>query len=90
LALVTVFAFALMPVPVKAYTQACWGQATAAFAQMDEMGLHSSQEPTPRNRLAIHASYLYDEGVLDASTLQALGAFLVSIDPDLIVEACME
>jgi len=90
LALVSLFALVLLPAPVKAYTDACWGQATAAFAQMGEMGLHASQQPTPRDGLANLASYLYDEGVIDAPTLQAMGAFLVEIDPDLTVEACMD
>lgn len=89
LALVTVFAFALMPVPAKAYTDACWGQATAVFAQMGKMGEHASQQATPRDGLANLAKDLYYEaGVLDAPTLQALGAWLVSIDPNLTVEAC--
>jgi len=89
--LVSLFALFLAPVPVHAYTQACWGQATAAFAQMGKMGPHASQEATPRDGLANLANYLYYEaGVLDAPTLQALGAYLVSIDPDLTIEACMD
>jgi len=90
LALITVFAFALIPVPAEAYTQACWGQASAAFAQMGEMGEHASQQATPRDGLARLAGYLYNDGVIDAPTMQALGAWLVSIDPDLTVEACMD
>ena len=90
LALVSLFALVLLPAPVMAYNNACWGQATAVFAQMGEMGLHASQQPTPRDGLANLASYLYDDGVIDAPTLQALGAWLVSIDPDLTVAACMD
>jgi len=74
----------------KAYTQDCFGQATAAFAKMGEMGEHASQQANPRDGLANLARYLYDEEVLDAPTLQALAAWLVSIDPDLTVEACMD
>lgn len=88
LALVSLFALVLMPAPVKAYSNACWGQATAVFAQMGKMGMHASQEATPRAGLANLASALYKDGVLDAPTIQALGAWLVSIDPDLTVEAC--
>jgi hypothetical protein len=75
--------------PALAYTDACWGQASAALAQMREMGPHASQQEEPRDGLANLAKYLYDDGVLDAPTLQALGAYLVSIDPDLTVESCM-
>lgn len=31
-------------------SDACWGQATAVFSQMGEMGEHASQQPTGRNR----------------------------------------
>lgn len=91
LALVFLFALLLGQSPAKAYTDACWGQATAVFARMGEMGIHASQQAEPREGLGNLANRLYyEEGVLDAPTLQALGAFLVSIDPDLTVEACMD
>jgi len=90
LALASLLALMLMPVSAKAYTNACWGQATAAFAQLGEMGYHASQEPTPRDGLGNLANDLYDMGVIDAPNLQALAAFLVSIDPDLTVDACMD
>lgn len=91
LVLVSIFALVFAIVPAQAYTQDCWGQATAAFAQMRKMGLHASQQETPREGLPNLARYLYyEEGVLDAPTLQALGAYLVSIDPDLTIEACMD
>ena len=91
LILVSIFALAFATVPAKAYTQDCWGQATAAFAQMQKMGFHASQQPTPRDGLPNLARYLYyEEGVLDAPTIQALAAYLVSVDPDLTIEACMD
>jgi len=90
LALASLFALMIMPASAKAYTNACWGQATAAFAQLGEMGDHASQQPTPRLGLDNLADELYEAGVIDAPNLQALGAFLVSIDPDLTVEACMD
>lgn len=90
LVLVSFFALVLASAPAQAYTQACWGQASAVFAQMGEMGQHASQEETPRIGLANLASYLYDDGIIDAPTLQALGAWLVSVDPNLTVEACMD
>lgn len=91
-ALIFFFALVVALAPAEAYTQACWGQASAAFAQMGEMGGHASQQPTPRDGLANLARELYDAGTdgMDAPTLQALGAWLVSIDPDLTIEACMD
>lgn len=90
LALASLLAIVFMPASAKAYTNACWGQATAVFAQLGEMGDHASQQPTPRLGLANLANALYDDEVIDAPTLQALAAFLVSIDPNLTVEACMD
>ena len=90
LALASIFALMLMPVSAKAYTNACWGQASAAFARLGEMGYHASQEETPRDGLASLANDFYDAGLIDAPTLQALAAFIVSIDPNLTVEACMD
>lgn len=88
---VMLFALVCVQVPASAYSQDCWGQATAAFARMGQMGSHASQQAEPRDGLAVLANYLYyEEGVLDAPTLQALGAYLVSIDPNLTVEACMD
>lgn len=69
--------------------EACWGQATAVYAQMGEMGEHASTQPTPRDGLANLAQQLYDGEILADDTVQALAAWLVSIDPDLTVEACM-
>lgn len=91
LILTVVFLFALVWVqaPATAYSADCWGQATAAFAQMGEMGEHASQQANPRDGLANLADALYDDGVIDEPTLQALGAWLVEIAPDLTVEACM-
>jgi hypothetical protein len=88
--LIFFFASVLASVSVHAYTDACWGKASAAFAQMGEMGQHASQQETPRDGLANLARYLYRDGVIDAPTLQALGAYLVSIDPNLTIEACMD
>lgn len=91
LVLVSVFALVVAIAPAKAYTQDCWGQATAAFARMGEMGPHASQQTEPRDGLTNLARDLYyEEGVLDAPTIQALAAYLVSVDPDLTVEACMD
>ena len=66
---------------------ACWGAATAVFAQMGEMGAHASQQPTPRLGLANLARALYEAGAIDAPTLSALGAF-VAAELGLSIEAC--
>ena len=68
--------------------QACWGQATAVFAATGQLGQHASSEPTPRLGLANLAQALFDQGVIPAPTLQALGAF-VSAQLGLSIEACM-
>jgi hypothetical protein len=68
--------------------QACWGQATNAFAQMRAMGEHASQEPTPRLGLRNLARALFDAGVLADDSMGALGQF-VAVESDLSIEACM-
>src|SRR5215472_12898430 len=67
---------------------ACWGQATKVFAATGELGQHASLEPTPRLGLANLAQALFDQGVIPAPTMQALGAF-VSAQLGLSIEACM-
>ena len=69
--------------------QSCWGQASAVFAQMGLMGEHASQQPNPRDGLHNLAVTLYDDGVIEGPSLAALAAWLVSLDPDLTVAACM-
>lgn len=89
---VSILSVVFLPTNAQAATdneQACWGQASAAFAQAGRMGYHASNQEVPRAGLANLAQILYDDGVIDAPTLQALGEWLVSIDPDLTVEACM-
>ena len=68
--------------------QACWGQATKVFAATGELGQHASSEPTPREGLANLAQSLYDQGVIPAPTMQALGAF-VAEQLGLSIDACM-
>ena len=67
--------------------KACWGQATAVFARMGEMGKHASQQSNPRLGLRNLARALYEAGVIEADTMQALGAF-VAEDLDLSIDAC--
>jgi hypothetical protein len=69
-------------------SQACWGQATKVFAATGELGQHASSQPTPREGLANLAQTLFDQGVIPAPTLQALGAF-VAAQLGLSIDACM-
>jgi hypothetical protein len=70
-------------------SNACWGQATAVFAQMGEMGEHASQQPTPRLGLANLAEELYEAGVIPDDSIQALGEF-VADSLGLTIDACMD
>ncbi len=77
------------PVAASATSEddACWGQATAVFAQFGEMGEHSSQQSTPRLGLANLADALYADGVISEPTIQALGAFVADA-LGLSIDAC--
>ena len=66
---------------------ACWGQASAVFAQMGKMGEHASEQPTPRVGLGNLARLLYEAGVIADDSMTALGAF-VSAELGLSVDAC--
>lgn len=78
-----------MPAAVQAQDDsACWGQATAVFAQMGEMGEHASQEPTPRLGLKNLANALYEAGIIPDNSMAALGAF-VAAELGLSIDACM-
>ena len=67
--------------------QACWGQASKVFAMTGEMGIHASQQPTPRLGLANLANALYEDGVIADASLQALGQFVAS-ELGLNIDAC--
>ena len=67
---------------------ACWGQATAVFAQTGEMGQHASEQSTPRMGLRNLARALYDAGVIPDDSMQALGAFVADA-LGLSVAACL-
>lgn len=66
---------------------ACWGQASAAFAQLGKMGEHSSSFDTPRVGLRNLARELHSIGVLEDDSLQSLGAFVAQAE-ELSIEAC--
>ena len=68
---------------------ACWGQASAVFAQTGIMGEHSSEQTVPRMGLANLARSLYDLGVIEEPTMQALGQFVAEAE-GLEIDACME
>jgi hypothetical protein len=65
----------------------CWGQASAVFAQMGEMGEHSSSFESPRLGLRNLARALHEAGVIEDDSMQALGAF-VADELDLEIVAC--
>jgi hypothetical protein len=67
--------------------QACWGQASAVFARMGAMGEHSRSFDTPRLGLRNLARALYEAGVLEDDSMQALGAF-VAAELGLEIAAC--
>jgi hypothetical protein len=68
--------------------RACWGEASEALARLGEMGIHASQQSTPRLGLRNVARALYEAGVLPDDTLQALGAFLSSA-LGLSIDSCL-
>lgn len=76
------------PALADADDSACWGQASAVFAQTREMGEHASQQPTPRLGLRNLARFLYEEGLIAEDSMQALGQF-VAQDLQLEIKACI-
>jgi hypothetical protein len=96
LALIMVLALAFAAFGGTAYAspndKACWGQASAVFAQMGKMGEHSSNPPPPYTdnpRLGLRnlARLLYDLGAIPDDSMQALGVF-VATELELTIEAC--
>jgi hypothetical protein len=67
----------------KPTAPSCWGEVSAAFAQLGEMGAHAADpagdgpnNPDPRLGLANVARAFFDQGIITEPTLQALGHFL--------------
>jgi hypothetical protein len=88
LILILMFTMLITAAPVNAQSSnACWGQATKVFAQMGAMGEHSSSFDTPRLGLRNLARALYEQGVIESDTMQALGQFVAS-ELGLEIEAC--
>jgi hypothetical protein len=82
--------FAVSAVPASAESpspNSCWGQATKVFAQTGDMGEHSSSQSNPRLGLRNLARLLYEQGVIEEDTMQALGAF-VAAELGLSIDAC--
>jgi hypothetical protein len=78
-----------VPTPqFSADDNACWGQASAVFAQMGEMGAHSSSQSQPRLGLRNLARELADAGVIPDDSMAALGAFVADA-LGLSIDACM-
>ena len=90
LVLMVMLAFSAVSVSAGSNTgDACWGQATAVFAQTGVMGEHASQEETPRLGLRNLARALADAGVIPDDSMQSLGVF-VSDALGLSIDACMD
>lgn len=90
IAIVIALVLALVAVPVLAANgNACWGQATAVFAQTGEMGEHASQQPTPRQGLRNLARALYDAGIIADDSMATLGQFVAN-ELGLSIDACMD
>lgn len=64
-----------MSLPVQA-DGSCWGAASAAFAQLGEMGEHSATQATPRLGLRNLARSLFEAGVIPEDSMDALGTFV--------------
>lgn len=70
-----------------AASAACWGQASAVYAQMGLLGQHASQQPNPRVGLRNLARALADAGVIPDDSMASLGAFVADA-LGLSVSAC--
>lgn len=68
-------------------SEACWGQASAVFAQMGRMGEHASSYETPRLGLRNLARSLHDAGLIEDDSMAALGAFVAAAE-GLEIDAC--
>ena len=90
IALITILIPLLSATPVLADADdsACWGQASAVYAQTGVMGEHASQEPTPRIGLRNLARSLYEANMIAEPTMEALGQFVASAE-GLSIDACM-
>ena len=67
---------------------ACWGQASAVFAQMGMMGQHSSAQASPRLGLRGLARQLAELGIIPDDSMASLGAFVAN-ELGLEIDACM-
>jgi hypothetical protein len=87
IAVATVVALAWTSSASAQSPQACWGQASAAFAQTGVMGEHASGFDTPRLGLRNLARALDEADVIEDDSMQALGRF-VAESLGLTVDAC--
>jgi hypothetical protein len=88
-AMLVVFLLVVMVVPASAANDsACWGQASAVYAQMGEMGEHSSSFESPRMGLRNLARYLYSIDAIPDDSMASLGVFVAEA-LELEIEACM-
>lgn len=89
LSLVLMVLVVIAPGGAEASEPDCWGQATAVFAQMGEMGEHASQEPTPRAGLRNLARQLEQLGIIPDDSMESLGVFVAQSLAPLTIDACL-
>src|SRR5438309_9608944 len=62
-------------------TNNCWGVVSAQLAHVEGgLGDHTSSQSNPGLGLGNVARLFYEQGLIDAPTLSALGSFLASLD----------
>ena len=62
-------------------TSNCWGVVSSQLAHVEGgIGDHASSQASPRLGLGNVARLFYDQGLIAAPTLSALGSFLASLD----------
>lgn len=67
--------------PSKSTVDNCWGVVSAQLAHVEGgLGDHTSSQSNPRLGLGNVARPFYEQGLIDAPTLSALGSFLASLD----------
>lgn len=92
-ALFMILALALLagvaPAEAAPPSAACWGQASAVYAQTGEMGAHASAQGTPRAGLRNLARSLYAAGIIPDDSMTSLGQF-VAAELGLSIEACAD
>jgi hypothetical protein len=86
-AMFTVLLLPSSPASAEPAQASCWGQASAAYARLGEMGSHASEQTVPRVGLRNLARSLAAEDVIEDDSMQSLGAF-VAVSEGLFIASC--